>query len=73
MGDKSSYTVVFLVFISKSSLIHLQYNVKEEWSRNKDQKVSLNFAKKDHLCAIALMKRKYILKVLLKIVAMTIS
>ena len=35
-----------------------------------DQKVCLNLLKKDQLCAIALMNRKWILKVLLKMVAM---
>ena len=34
------------------------------------QKVCLNLVKKDQLCAIALMNRKWILKVLLKMVAM---
>ena len=35
-----------------------------------DQKVCLNLVKKDQLCAIALMDRKWILRVLLKMVAM---
>ena len=39
---------------------------KVEWSCKKDQKVSLNMAKKDQLCAISLIKIKYVLKVLLK-------
>ena len=38
-----------------------------------DQKVCLNLVKKDQLCAIALMNRKWILKVLLKIDAMESS
>ena len=38
-----------------------------------DQKVCLNLVKLDQLCAIALMKRKEILKALLKMVAMATS
>ena len=38
-----------------------------------DQKVCLNLAKKDQLCAIALKKGKLILKVLLKMVTMATS
>jgi len=34
-----------------------------------DQKVSLNMVKKDQLCGIALKKRNWILRVLLKMVA----
>ena len=39
----------------------------------KDQKVCLNLVKLDQLCAIALMKREEILRVLLKMVAMATS
>ena len=35
-----------------------------------DQKVCLNLVKKDQMCAIALMNRKWIVKALLKMVAM---
>ena len=38
-----------------------------------DQKVCLSLVKKDQLCAIALVNRKLILKVLLKMVAMATS
>ena len=38
-----------------------------------DQKACLNLVKKDQLCAVALMNRKWILRVLLKMVAMAIS
>ena len=38
-----------------------------------DQKVCLSLVKKDQLCAIALVSRKLILKVLLKMVAMATS
>ena len=34
-----------------------------EWYPKRDQNVCLNMVKKDQLCAIALVKRKYILKV----------
>ena len=44
--------------------------VKVEWYPKRDQKVSLNVMKKDQLYAIALEKRKSILKVSLKMVAM---
>ena len=38
-----------------------------------DQKVCLSLVKKDQMCAIALVNRKLILKVLLKMVAMATS
>ena len=47
--------------------------VKVECTLYMDQKVWLSLVKKDQLCAIALMNRKWILKVLLKIVAMATS
>ena len=49
------------------------FSLKVEWYPKRDQKVSLYMVKKDQLCAIALGKRKSILKVLLKMVAMATS
>ena len=45
------------------------YFLKVEWYPKRDQKVGLNMVKKDQLCAIALGKRKSILIVSLKMVA----
>ena len=46
---------------------------KVEWYPKRDQKVSLNMVEKGQLCAIALGKRKSILKVPFKMVAMATS
>ena len=48
-------------------------SLKVECYPKRDQKVSLNMVKKDQLCAIALGKRKSVLKVSLKMVAMATS
>ena len=53
--------------------VPLEFSVKVVWYPKMDQKVCLNLVKKDHLCAIALKKRKLTVKVLLKMVAMVTS
>ena len=52
-----------------AEILHLRWN----GTLYMDQKVSLSLVKKDQLCAIAVVNRKLILKVLLKMVAMATS
>ena len=55
---------------NNTKIMQLGYSVKVVWYPKMDQKVCLNMVKKDQLCGIARKKKNWILRVLLKMVAM---
>ena len=68
------YTLIKMTLhhaFNECSRVHPMLKVAQQADR--DEKVCFNMMKKDQLCAIILMKRRQILNILLKMVAMATS